>query len=45
MIVEKIMTDLMYELPSIEGAKRVTITREDVEAGRKPTVELVQKSA
>lgn len=44
-IVEKIMTDLMYELPSIEGAKRVTITREDVDNNQKPTVELVQKSA
>ena len=44
-IVEKIMTELMYELPSIEGAKRVMITREDVESNQKPTVELVQKSA
>jgi ATP-dependent Clp protease ATP-binding subunit ClpX len=44
-IVEKIMTELMYELPSIEGTKRVTITREDVENNQKPTVELVQKSA
>jgi ATP-dependent Clp protease ATP-binding subunit ClpX len=35
----------MYELPSIEGTKRVTITREDVENNQKPTVELVQKSA
>ncbi len=44
-IVEKIMTDLMYELPSIDGGKRVTITRDDVENSRKPTVELIQKSA
>ncbi len=44
-IVEKIMTDLMFELPSIEGAKRVTITRDDVENGQKPAVELIQKSA
>jgi ATP-dependent Clp protease ATP-binding subunit ClpX len=44
-IVEKIMTELMYELPSIEGGKRVTITRDDVENSKKPTVELIQKSA
>lgn len=44
-IVEKIMTDLMYELPSIEGDKRVTISRDDVDNNQKPTVELVQKSA
>ena len=44
-IVEKIMTDLMYELPSIEGDKRVTISRYDVDNNQKPTVELVQKSA
>ncbi len=44
-IVERIMTDLMFELPSMEGNKRVTITREDVETGQKPNVELVQKSA
>ncbi|MFA7568206.1 MAG: ATP-dependent protease ATP-binding subunit ClpX, partial [Alkalispirochaeta sp.] len=44
-IVEKIMTDLMFELPSIEGSKRVTITREDVENGQKPAFELIQKSA
>lgn len=44
-IVEKIMTDLMYELPSMEGQKKVTITREDVETGQKPNVELIAKSA
>lgn len=44
-IFERIMTELMYELPSIEGQKRVVITREDVESGQKPTVELIQKSA
>jgi ATP-dependent Clp protease ATP-binding subunit ClpX len=44
-IFERIMTDLMYELPSIEGQKRVIITREDVESGRRPAVELIQKSA
>ena len=44
-IVERLMTELMFELPSIEGQKRVTITREDVETGQKPNVELTQKSA
>lgn len=44
-IVERIMTELMFELPSIEGDKRVTITRDDVDTGQKPNVELIQKSA
>lgn len=44
-IVERLMTDLMYELPSIEGDKRVMITREDIDRGQRPNVELVQKSA
>ncbi|HKK48987.1 MAG TPA: ATP-dependent protease ATP-binding subunit ClpX, partial [Alkalispirochaeta sp.] len=30
-IVERLMTELMFELPSIEGEKRVTITQADVE--------------
>ncbi|MEX2445220.1 MAG: ATP-dependent Clp protease ATP-binding subunit ClpX [Alkalispirochaeta sp.] len=44
-IVERLMTELMFELPSIEGEKRVTITQADVETGQKPNVELIQKSA
>jgi ATP-dependent Clp protease ATP-binding subunit ClpX len=44
-IVERLMTELMFELPSMEGQKRVTVTREDVETGQKPSVELTQKSA
>ncbi|MFO8043851.1 MAG: ATP-dependent Clp protease ATP-binding subunit ClpX [Alkalispirochaeta sp.] len=44
-IVERLMTELMFELPSIEGEKRVTITQTDVETGQKPNVELIQKSA
>jgi ATP-dependent Clp protease ATP-binding subunit ClpX len=44
-IVERIMTEIMFEIPSIEGEKRVSITREDIESGQKPTIELIQKSA
>jgi ATP-dependent Clp protease ATP-binding subunit ClpX len=44
-IVERLMTELMFELPSIDGEKRVTITQTDVETGQKPNVELIQKSA
>ena len=39
------MTEIMYELPSMEGQKRVTITGRDVETGSKPEIELLQKSA
>ncbi len=44
-IVERLMTDLMFELPSMEGQKRVAITRDDIVNGQKPNVEQIQKSA
>ncbi|TVR68792.1 MAG: ATP-dependent protease ATP-binding subunit ClpX [Spirochaetaceae bacterium] len=44
-IVEKIMTDIMFEIPSIEGEKRVSITRDNINSGEKPQIELIQKSA
>lgn len=44
-IVERLMTELMFELPSIEGEKRVAVTRDNIVNGEKPTVELSQKSA
>jgi ATP-dependent Clp protease ATP-binding subunit ClpX len=44
-IVEALMMDVMYDIPSIEGAKRVVVTRDTVEGGVAPAVELLQKSA
>jgi ATP-dependent Clp protease ATP-binding subunit ClpX len=44
-IVERLMLDLMFELPSMEGQKKVSVTREDIVSGQKPTVEMIQKSA
>jgi ATP-dependent Clp protease ATP-binding subunit ClpX len=45
-IVEKMMTDVMYEIPSIEGNKRVVITKDVVEKSRKPEIEQnAQKTA
>ena len=37
-IVEAIMLDLMYDIPSIEGKKRVTVTRDAIEKTEKPEV-------
>jgi ATP-dependent protease Clp ATPase subunit len=37
--------DVMYDIPSIEGAKRVTVNRSTVEGLSAPSVELLQKSA
>lgn len=37
-IVEKMMMELMFELPSIEGDKRVVITRENVDRVKKPEI-------
>ena len=44
-IVEKLMTDIMFEIPSMEGNKRVIITQDTVEKSEPPEVLLLQKSA
>jgi ATP-dependent Clp protease ATP-binding subunit ClpX len=44
-IVEKIMTDIMFEIPSIKGSKHVVITQETVEKSEPPVIQPVQKSA
>jgi ATP-dependent Clp protease ATP-binding subunit ClpX len=44
-IVEKLMTDIMFEIPSIEGNKRVVITRDTVEKSEPPEIHQIQKSA
>jgi ATP-dependent Clp protease ATP-binding subunit ClpX len=44
-IVEKLMTDIMFELPSIDGQKRVVITQETVEKMQPPEVETLAKTA
>jgi ATP-dependent Clp protease ATP-binding subunit ClpX len=44
-IVENLMIDLMYEIPSIPGSKRVTISPEAVRNETKPEIVPVKKSA
>jgi ATP-dependent Clp protease ATP-binding subunit ClpX len=44
-IVERLMTDIMYEIPSIEGSKRVVITQDVVEKSEPPEIHPLQKSA
>ena len=44
-IVETLMMDVMYDIPSIEGAKRVVVSRDTVEGVKAPAVEILQKSA
>jgi len=44
-IVEALMMDVMYDIPSIEGNKKVVVTKETVETGSRPTVEILKKSA
>jgi ATP-dependent Clp protease ATP-binding subunit ClpX len=39
-IVENIMMDVMYDIPSLKGAKRVVITEEVVTKAEKPEVEV-----
>jgi ATP-dependent Clp protease ATP-binding subunit ClpX len=44
-IVERLMTDIMFDIPSMEGSKRVIITQETVEKSEPPEVHPLQKSA
>lgn len=44
-IVENIMLDIMFDIPSIEGEKEVRITKEVIKASAKPEITLVKKSA
>jgi ATP-dependent Clp protease ATP-binding subunit ClpX len=44
-IVESLMMDVMYDIPSIEGAKRVVVERSTVEGSTVPAVEILKKSA
>jgi ATP-dependent Clp protease ATP-binding subunit ClpX len=44
-IVENIMMDVMFDLPSVKGEKRVTITKDVVAKVEKPQVVFAQKSA
>jgi ATP-dependent Clp protease ATP-binding subunit ClpX len=44
-IVERLMTDVMFEIPSMEGNKRVIITQDTVEKSEPPEVLSLQKSA
>ncbi|MDR1909921.1 MAG: ATP-dependent Clp protease ATP-binding subunit ClpX [Spirochaetaceae bacterium] len=44
-IVERLMTDIMYEIPSMEGSKQVVITQDVVEKSEPPEIHPLQKSA
>jgi ATP-dependent Clp protease ATP-binding subunit ClpX len=44
-IVENVMLDMMFDIPSIEGEKEVRITKEVIEKSAKPEINLVKKSA
>jgi len=44
-IVENVMIDLMFDIPSVEGPKRVTITRDVVRSVDKPEIVPIKKSA
>lgn len=44
-IVEKLMTDIMFDIPSMKGSKHVVISREVVEKSSPPEIHPLQKSA
>jgi len=44
-IVEKLMTDIMYDIPSMPGYKRVLITEDVVAKAEAPEITLLQKTA
>ncbi|MDR1177866.1 MAG: ATP-dependent Clp protease ATP-binding subunit ClpX [Spirochaetaceae bacterium] len=44
-IIERIMTDIMFELPSMDGVKEVLITKDVVEKSQPPEIHRLPKSA
>ena len=44
-IVEKLMTDVMFEIPSMKGSKQVVITKDVVQNSEVPIIQQLQKSA
>ncbi|MDR3020559.1 MAG: ATP-dependent Clp protease ATP-binding subunit ClpX [Treponema sp.] len=44
-IVERLMTDIMFDIPSVKGDKHVIITHDTVEKSEPPQVIYLQKSA
>ena len=44
-IVEKLMTDIMFEIPSLKGPKQVIITEDTVSLSEPPEIHLIPKSA
>ncbi|MCD6397340.1 MAG: ATP-dependent Clp protease ATP-binding subunit ClpX [Spirochaetaceae bacterium] len=44
-IVENVMLEIMFDIPSIEGEKEVHITKEVIEESAKPEIHLIKKSA
>jgi ATP-dependent Clp protease ATP-binding subunit ClpX len=44
-IVEKLMIDVMFEIPSMKGNKQVVITEDVVKSSQTPVIQLLQKSA
>ena len=44
-IVERMMTDIMFEIPSIQGKKRVVVTKDVVLKSERPEIFPLQKSA
>lgn len=44
-IVERLMTDIMFDIPSIDGYKQVIVTQDTVEKSEPPQIVYLQKSA
>lgn len=44
-IVENVMIDIMYDVPSIKDAKKIIITRDVIEKAEKPEIVYIKKSA
>ncbi len=44
-IVENVMIDIMFEIPSLKGPKKVTVTRKVIEESVRPEITMLKKSA
>jgi len=44
-IVENVMIDIMFEIPSLKGPKKVTVTRKVIEESSRPEIQILKKTA
>jgi ATP-dependent Clp protease ATP-binding subunit ClpX len=44
-IVENVMIDIMFDIPSLKGRKKVTVSRKVIDESVKPDIVVLKKTA